>query len=92
MIQAAGTGAVLALLGQPQRHRDPHLADALLEAILGDILTAKPAPPAGDPAAVAITLQAALPQLPLLSDAERTLLSEWLTRNVAELQSRRPRT
>lgn len=91
MIQAAGTGAVLALLGLPERHRDTHLADALLDAILGDILTSEPAPPTSDPVAVAITFQAALSQLPLLTDAERTLLSEWLTRIVTELQSRRPR-
>jgi len=91
MIQAAGTGAVLEQLGQPAEHRDARLADALLEAILGDILASEPAPPASDPVAVAVAFQAALPDLPSLSDAERALLTEWLTRSVTELQSRRPR-
>jgi AcrR family transcriptional regulator len=86
MISAAGTGAVLTLLGQPEDRRDSALADVLLGAVLGGILTSTPSPPASDPVAVVLTLQAALPQLPSLSDAERTLLSEWLTRAVTELQ------
>lgn len=89
MIRAAGTGAVLELLSGPEQNRDPHLADALLEAVLRDILATAPAPPASDPVAVAVTFQAALPDLPSLSDAERALLSEWVTRSVAELSSRR---
>ena len=86
MIRAAGSGAVLTLLSQPEKHRDTRLADALLDAVLGDILTATPAPPASDPTALAVTFRAALPRLPALSDAERTILSEWLTRAVTELQ------
>lgn len=89
MIQAAGTGAVLALLSRPEQDRDAHLPDALMEAILRDILAVEPAPPASDPVAVAVALQTALPELPALSDAERGLLSEWLTRSVAEIQDRR---
>ena len=89
MIQAAGTGAVLALLSQAEKDRDPQLADALIEAVLADIVTTAPAPPASDPVAVAVTLQAVLPELPALSDAERRLLSEWLSRSVGELQNRR---
>jgi AcrR family transcriptional regulator len=89
MIQAAGTGAVLALLSQAEKDRDPHLADALIEAVLANIVTTTPAPPTSDPVAVAVTFQAALPELPALSDAERGLLSEWLSRSVGELQNRR---
>lgn len=88
MIQAAGTGAVLALLSQPEEQRDAHLPDVLFQAVLDSILTTKPVPPTSDPVAVAVTFQAALPELPTLSDAERTLLTEWLTRAVAELQAR----
>ncbi|EWM17237.1 TetR/AcrR family transcriptional regulator [Kutzneria sp. 744] len=91
MIHAAGSGAVLALLSQPEDRRDTRLADALLDAVLGDILTSAPAPPASDPIALTVAFRAALPRLPALSDAERTLLSEWLTRAVAELQDRRDR-
>lgn len=86
MIQAAGTGAVLALLSAQDEQRDPQLADALFQAVLGGILTSAPAPPASDP--VAVTFQATLPELPTLSDAERTLLGEWLTRVVTTLQAR----
>lgn len=89
MIQATGTGTVLALLSQAEKDRDPQLADALIEAVLADIITTAPAPPTSDPVAVAVTFQAALPELPALSGAERGLLSEWLSRSVGELQNRR---
>lgn len=88
MIQAAGTGAVLALLSAQDEQRDPQLADALFQAVLGGILTSAPAPPASDPVAVAVTFRATLPELPTLSNAERTLLGEWLTRVVTTLQAR----
>lgn len=89
MIQATGTGAILALLSQTEKDRDPQLADALIETVLADIVTTAPAPPTSDPVAVAVTFQAVLPELPALSDAERGLLSEWLGRSVGELQNRR---
>ncbi len=85
MIHAAGSGAVLALLSRGERG-DTGLADALLDATLGHILTSVPAPPASDPIAIAVAFRAALPKFPTLSDAERALLTEWLTRAVAELQ------
>ncbi|MDX8141802.1 TetR/AcrR family transcriptional regulator [Lentzea sp. BCCO 10_0061] len=88
MIHAAGTGAVFALLGQPEDRRDPDLATALLDAVLGEILTSTSVRPDSGPIALAVALQAALPELPALSEAERTLLAEWLTRAVAELQDR----
>ncbi|WP_026931311.1 TetR/AcrR family transcriptional regulator [Glycomyces tenuis] len=86
MIHAAGSGVVLALLGRPEGERDSGLADAMLESVLGGILAAGPAAPASGPAALAVALLASVPDLPALSDAERTLLTEWLTRAVAELQ------
>jgi hypothetical protein len=89
MIHAAGSGAALALLGRQEDHRDPDLADAVLDAVLGEILTNTPARPDTGPAALVVAFLAALPQLPALSDAERTLLSEWLTRVMNELQARR---
>lgn len=89
MIHAAGSGTALALLGRPEEHRDPDLADVLLDAVLGEILTSAPARPDTGPAALVVAFLAALPQLPALSDAERTLLSEWLTRVMTELQARR---
>jgi AcrR family transcriptional regulator len=85
LIQAAGSGAVLTLLSQPEEQRDPDLAEALLRAVLDQILTSTPAPPDSAPVALAVAVRAALPRFPALSEAERTLLSEWLTRSIAEL-------
>lgn len=85
MIQAAGSGAVLTLLSQPAEQRDPELAEVLLDAVLDQILTTTPAPPDSEPVALAVAVRAALPRFPALSAAERTLLSEWLTRTIGEL-------
>ncbi|NUT53823.1 MAG: TetR/AcrR family transcriptional regulator, partial [Saccharothrix sp.] len=59
MIQAAGSGAVLTLLSQPEELRDPELADALLHAVLDEILTSTPAPPDSEPDALAVASRAA---------------------------------
>lgn len=82
MIHAAGSGAALALLGQAGEQRDPDLADAMLAAVLGEILTSTPVRPDPEPIAVAVAFLAALPRLPALSDAERSLLTEWLDRAI----------
>ncbi|WP_434444048.1 TetR/AcrR family transcriptional regulator [Lentzea sp. E54] len=89
MIRAAGSGAVLTLLGRPEDQRDPELTDVLLDAVLAEILTSAPVPAATDPMALVVAFREAVPQLPALSDGERTLLSEWLARTVAELQDQR---
>ncbi|GAB3921391.1 TetR/AcrR family transcriptional regulator [Kribbella albertanoniae] len=88
MIRAAGTGAVLTLLSQPEAERDLGIVDELLQAVLGSILTANPAPPASDVGAVVNAFRAAMPELPTLSDNERSLLSEWLDRAISESQGR----
>jgi AcrR family transcriptional regulator len=80
LIHAAGTGAVLTLLSTPLETRDPGLADAMYEAVARSILTDVPALPTGDPAGVAVAIRAVAPTLPMLTAAERTLLSEWLDR------------
>lgn len=61
---------------------DLALADAMLDAVAARILTT--APPASDtgPSAVAVTMLTALPDLPALTDAERALMGEWLTRSL----------
>ncbi|GAA3000426.1 TetR/AcrR family transcriptional regulator [Streptosporangium longisporum] len=80
LIHAAGTGAVLTLLATPPEHRDLSLADAMYEAMTRSILTDVPALPADDATAAAIAFRAVVPELTMLTDAERTLLSEWLDR------------
>ncbi|SDG05687.1 transcriptional regulator, TetR family [Lentzea fradiae] len=88
MIRAAGSGAVLTMLARPAGERDSRLADSLLDAVLGAILTSAPAPPVSEPVALVTAFRTALPGLPALSEAERSLLSEWLSRTTAELESR----
>lgn len=86
MIHAAGNGVVLALLAAPEEKRDAGLADAMIESVLGGILAAGPQTPVSGPAPLAVAFLTAVPDLPALSGAERTLLTEWLTRAIAELQ------
>lgn len=84
LIHAAGTGVVLALADQAPDRRDPELADATFEAVLGAILAATPAPAADELITLAVTFAAAVPDLPSLSDPEKALLTEWLRRVVGQ--------
>jgi AcrR family transcriptional regulator len=84
MIHAAGTGAVLTTLEVPADRRDHGLADAMLDAVLDAVLTSAPASPPAKAEATALTAQFAtsVPDLPGLTGAERTLLTEWLSRSL----------
>jgi len=75
-----GRAGVPALLAADEP--DLALADAMFDAVAARILTT--APPASDtgPSAVAVTMLTALPDLPALTDAERALMGEWLTRSL----------
>jgi AcrR family transcriptional regulator len=79
LIDAAGTGVVFTLIDQAADERDDAVADtaweAVCAAILADESTAVPGP-----AAAAVTLRAALPDLKALTPAERALLGDWLDR------------
>ena len=85
LIHAAGSGTILALLSTAPEHRDPGLADAMLEAVLAAILTDAPAATPAGPAAVAIQFATLIDELPALSDAERVLLGEWVARAIAAM-------
>ncbi|MCY1141017.1 TetR/AcrR family transcriptional regulator [Actinoplanes sp. Pm04-4] len=89
MIHAAGTGAVLALLGMPAEDRDTGLPDAMFDAVAAAILTTAPVTPDPGVAATAVTFGTVLPGLPALTDAERTLMAEWLTRSLTALRAAR---
>ena len=80
LIQAAGIGTIQTLLATPLEERDPELADAMLDAVLGRILTNASAEAPDGPVATAVALRALAPQLDALSDSERHLLIEWLDR------------
>jgi AcrR family transcriptional regulator len=79
LIQAAGTGVVLTLIDQADGEPDDALADTAWESVRATILTDAPAAVTG-PAAAAVTLRAALPDLTALTAAERALLGDWLDR------------
>ncbi|GAB3853792.1 TetR/AcrR family transcriptional regulator [Dactylosporangium cerinum] len=82
MIHAAGTGTVLALLGMPAAMRDPGLADVMFDAVAGRILAAAPSAPDATTTTVTVAFATLVPDLPALSDAERALMAEWLTRSL----------
>src|SRR6202012_3818628 len=87
MIQAAGIGVIQTLLATPPEHRDPELAQAMYDAVLARTLTARPELPDARPLAAAVTFRAIAPQLTMLSNAERSLLDDWLARVLNPLQT-----
>ncbi len=87
LVHAAGTGAVLAVLGAPPGERDLGLADAMYDAVAAAILVDGPAHhPAPGALSVAVAFGAVVPDLPALSPVERALLAEWVERSVTRLQ------
>jgi AcrR family transcriptional regulator len=80
LIRAAGTGVVFTLIDEADDERDDTLADTAWESVCATILTDAPAAAVTGPAAAAVTLRAALPDLRALTAAERALLGDWLDR------------
>ncbi|WP_250008826.1 TetR/AcrR family transcriptional regulator [Actinoplanes sp. M2I2] len=87
MIHAAGAGTVLALAGQPAGQRDPDLAEAMFHTVAATLFTTAPATPDAEVATVAVTFATVLPGLPGLTDAERALMAEWLSRSLTHLRT-----
>ncbi|PWW64569.1 TetR/AcrR family transcriptional regulator [Actinokineospora spheciospongiae] len=80
LTHAIGTGTVLALIAEAPERRNPALADVAYRSLLSAILTEAPALPADGATAAAAALRTAVPELDVLSPAERGLLTEWLDR------------
>jgi AcrR family transcriptional regulator len=80
LIVAAGRGVVFTLIDQAEDERDDGLADTAWEAVCAAILVQDRSAAVASPAAAAVTLRAALPDLGTLTAAERVLLGEWLDR------------
>lgn len=78
---------MLALLDMPPEHRDHGLADAMFEAVLGWIVDSEVVvrDHSGAPT-VAIAFAAHIPEMPALTDAERTVLAEWVGRSIDSAQ------
>jgi AcrR family transcriptional regulator len=85
LIRAAGTGVVFTLIDQAADERDDTLADTAWESVCATILTDPGPDTITGPAAAAVTLRSALPDLRALTTAERALLGDWLDR-IAESQ------
>ncbi|MFC8733078.1 TetR/AcrR family transcriptional regulator [Luteimicrobium sp. NPDC057192] len=89
LVQAGGVGVITTLLATPPEDRDPDLADAVLEAVLAQILTdgptAAPSSPTDGARGAAVAVRAVAPQLEMLSPGERALLVEWLDRAIDAL-------
>ena len=79
LIRAAGTGVVFTLIDQADE-RDDTLADTAWESVCATILVDQSSAAITGPAAAAVTLRAALPDLTALTAAERALLGDWLDR------------
>jgi AcrR family transcriptional regulator len=79
LIRAAGTGVVFTLIDQPEDVRDTSLAGLAWESVAAAILTDS-ALATPNPAAAAVSLRAALPDLPGFTGSERALFGEWLDR------------
>jgi AcrR family transcriptional regulator len=79
LITAAGVGVVFRLINQAEDERDDSLADTAWQSVCATILTDASTATTG-PAAAAVTLRAALPDLTALTAAESALLGDWLDR------------
>ena len=88
LIQAAGNGALLTLLSMPPQDRTLELADAMYDAVTGAILTDTPVATGDDTTAAVVAFRTVVDRLPALTDAERTVMREWLDR--ASGANRRP--
>ncbi|GGL01140.1 TetR/AcrR family transcriptional regulator [Mangrovihabitans endophyticus] len=83
LLQASGSGTVLALLAVPQEQRDPHLSPLAREACIAAVTTGHTALPAPGVVGAATALRAELSSATALSEAERGVLAEWLDRIAA---------
>ncbi len=81
LVHAAGCGTTLTLISLPEGERDPMLSTLARESVLAAVTTDDAGPAAGaGPTGIAVALRAVAPQLTELTDAERTLLAEWMGR------------
>ncbi|MFI1992209.1 TetR/AcrR family transcriptional regulator [Actinoplanes sp. NPDC020271] len=90
MIHAAGTGAIVALLGKSAAERDLSLAAVMFDAVTAAILHERPVTPASDVLSLSVTFATVIDKLGALSGAERALMTEWLTRAIGEMQASAP--
>lgn len=83
LVHASGSGTVFALLALEPDRRDPALSTMAREACIAAVTTDEPTLDAPGPVGAAVALRAVLPEVTVLSAAERGVLTEWLDRIVA---------
>ena len=76
----------IAVLGKPAEERHLDLSEAMFDVLAAGILAAAPATYDASVTTVAVTFLTVLAELPALTDAERTLMAEWVTRSLARLR------
>jgi AcrR family transcriptional regulator len=89
LVHSTGRGITLTLIGMAPERRDTALSEFARESVIATVTTDGPARTASGigPVPAAVTLRAHLPELTVLSDAERRLLREWLDRVATEVQA-----
>jgi AcrR family transcriptional regulator len=80
LLHAAGTGTVFALLAQPEAQRDTGLSAVARDAIIAAITTDPVSASGQGVATAAVAMTALLERTTVLSDGERHLMIELLTR------------
>lgn len=83
LVHASGSGTVFALLALEPDRRDPALSTMAREACIAAVTTDEPTLDVPGPVGAAVALRAVLPEVTVLSAAERGVLTEWLDRIVA---------
>lgn len=82
-----GNGTILAILSKPPHERDPAFEKAMFDSVAQAILFNVPAVSGPGTAARTVAFATVVPHLAGPTDAERALITEWLTRAVADLQN-----
>lgn len=83
LLQSAGRGTVLTLIGAPAAERDPGLSALAREAVISAIATDAGAHGPGAIVSAAVALRAAVSEETELTEGERTLMAELLDRIAA---------
>jgi AcrR family transcriptional regulator len=85
LVHSAGRGVTLTLIGMAAEQRDLALSEFARESVIAAITTdGRARTPGTGPVPAAVTLRAHLPELTVLTGAERGLLREWLDRVATE--------
>lgn len=83
LVHSAGAGITFTLIAIPPERRDMTLSTLARESVIAAITAVRPAGAADGVVPAAVALRAALPEVTVLTSAERGLLGEWLDRVAA---------